>query len=104
MANFFVEYLYWIGDMHYVYVLLSQKDNKFYIGFTSDLKRRIKEHDDGKTQSTKSRRPLKLLYYEAHLSNNDALRREAYFKTAKGKSTLRLVLREALDTNYSPRQ
>ena len=50
--------------MHYVYVLLSQKDDKFYIGFTSDLERRLKEHNDGKAQSTKSRRPLKLLYYE----------------------------------------
>ncbi len=85
-----------IGDMHYVYVLLSQKDNKFYIGFTSDLTRRFKEHTDGKAPSTKSRRPLKLLYYEAHLSKEDAMRRENYFKTTKGKATLKLMLRESL--------
>ncbi len=83
-------------EMHYVYILLSQKDGKFYIGFTLDLKRRLKEHNDGKAQSTKSRRPLKLIYYEAHLSKVDADRREKYFKTSKGKATLKQILRDSL--------
>ncbi len=82
--------------MYYVYVLLSQKDKKFYIGFTNDLKRRLKEHNSGKNISTKSRLPLKLIYYEAHLSKADAARRERYFKTTKGKSTLKQMLRESL--------
>jgi len=82
--------------MYYVYILLSKKDNKFYIGFTSDLKRRIKEHNNGKSSSTKSRRPLELIYYESHLSKKDALRREQYFKTSKGKSTIKLMLRNSL--------
>jgi len=82
--------------MYYVYILLSKKDNKFYIGFTSDLKRRIKEHNNGRSSSTKSRRPLHLIYYEAHLSKKDALRREQYFKTSKGKSTIKLMLRNSL--------
>ncbi len=83
-------------NMHYVYVLLSQKDKKLYIGFNSDLKRRVKEHNDGKAPSTKSRCPLKLIYYEAHISKEDAKRRESYFKTAKGKSTLKQMLRGSL--------
>ena len=82
--------------MYYVYVLLSQKDSKFYIGFTNNLKRRMKEHNSGKNISTKSRQPLRLIYYEAHLSEIDAERREGYFKTTRGKSTLRQILREAL--------
>ena len=82
--------------MYYVYVLLSLKDKKFYIGFTNDLKRRLKEHDSGKNISTKSRLPLELIYYEAHLSKADAERRERYFKTTKGKSTLKQMLRESL--------
>ena len=82
--------------MYYVYVLLSLKDKKFYIGFTNDLKRRLKEHNSGKNISTKSRLPLELIYYEAHLSKADAERRERYFKTTKGKSTLRQMLRESL--------
>ena len=75
--------------MHYVYVLISDLDRKFYIGYTKGLKRRLKEHNSGRSISTKGRRPFRLLYYEAHLSKTDALRREHYFKTTKGKSTLR---------------
>ncbi len=83
--------------MYYVYVLLSSKDKKFYIGFTNDLKRRLKEHNSGKNISTKPRSPLELLYYEAHLSKADAMRRERYFKTTKGKSTLKQMLRKSLE-------
>ena len=82
--------------MYYVYALISLKDKKFYIGYTEDLKRRLKEHNSGKNISTKSRLPLKLIYYESHLSKSDAERREKYFKTTKGKSTLRQMLRESL--------
>ena len=83
--------------MYYVYVLTSLKDSKLYIGFTNDLKRRLKEHNSGKNASTKSRIPLELVYYEAHLSKADAMRRERYFKTTKGRSTLRQMLRESLE-------
>jgi len=81
--------------MYYVYVLLSLKDDKSYIGFTGDLQRRLKEHNAGKNISTKSRRPLKLIYYEAHLSKSDAERRERYFKTTKGKASLKQMLRNS---------
>ena len=83
--------------MYYVYVLLSLKDHKFYIGFSEDIKKRLTDHNAGRNTSTKSRRPFELIYYEAHLSKDDALRREAYFKTTKGKSTLRQMLRKALE-------
>ena len=82
--------------MFHVYVLLSLKDEKFYIGFTGDLKRRLREHNAGKNKSTKPRLPLKLIYYESHLSKIDAMRRECYFKTTKGKSTLNQMLRCSL--------
>ena len=85
--------------MYYVYALLSLRDKKFYIGFTNNLKRRVSEHNSGKNLSTKSRRPLKLIYYEAHLSKTDAARRERYFKTTKGKSTLKQMLRDSLEKN-----
>ncbi|MBI5127330.1 GIY-YIG nuclease family protein [Candidatus Roizmanbacteria bacterium] len=81
----------------YTYVLLSLKDNQFYIGYSSNLKERIKEHSSGKNTSTNPRRPLKLIYYEAHLSKVDAMRREKYFKTEKGKSSLRQMIRESLN-------
>jgi len=82
--------------MFYTYILLSLSDHKFYIGYSSNLKQRIKDHNEGKNISTEPRRPFKLIYYEAHLSKVDAMRREKYFKTDKGKSSLRLILRDSL--------
>ena len=82
--------------LHFVYVLYSLKDSKFYIGYTCDVDKRYAEHNNGKTASTSSRRPFKLLYYEAHLSKEDALRRETYFKSTKGRATLRQMLKGSL--------
>jgi len=82
--------------MFYVYILQSLKDNNLYIGFTTDLRKRIKDHNAGGTKSTNRRRPFKLIYYEAHSSEKDAKRREKYFKTEKGKSSLRQMLRDVL--------
>ena len=81
---------------HFVYILLSKKDNKFYIGYTTNLHRRLKQHKEGKVESTKHRRPLNLIFYEAFLNQKDALRREGYFKTTPGKRALKIMLREYL--------
>jgi len=70
--------------MYYNYILLSKKDNKRYIGYTKDLKRRLKEHNDGKNKSTKFRKPLTLIYYEACLNEKDAIKREKYLKSQWG--------------------
>ena len=83
-------------DFYYVYVLQSGKDEKFYIGFTSNLEQRITDHKRGKNISTASRLPVELIFYEAYLSKKDALRREKYFKTSKGKMVLRQMLKEFL--------
>ena len=72
--------------MYYTYVLQSLSDNKFYIGFTQNLKQRFEQHENGLVQSTKHRRPLKLIYYEACLDRADATKREKYFKTYLPKS------------------
>jgi putative endonuclease len=69
----------------YVYVLQSVKDEQFYVGFTSDLEKRLVDHNLGLVKSTKSRRPLKLLYWEGCLNQKDAVKREKYLKTAWGK-------------------
>jgi len=82
--------------MYYVYVLKSRLDEKLYIGYTTDLKERFKRHQNGEVVSTKSRRPLDLIFYEAYKSKEDAERRERYFKTAKGKSSLRIMLKDSL--------
>jgi putative endonuclease len=79
-----------------VYVLLSQKDNKMYIGFSTDLKQRLTAHFNGHVEATARRRPLELIYCEYHKSRTDALRREKYFKTTAGKKALKLMLRDTL--------
>ncbi len=71
--------------MYYTYVLQSEIDNQFYSGFTKDLKLRFMQHEKGLVPSTKNRRPLRLVYYEACLNQEDATRREKYFKTYKGR-------------------
>jgi len=82
--------------MYYVYILKSQSDGKLYIGYTMNLKNRLQEHERGEVVSTKARRPLQLIFYEAYRSMEDAKRRERYFKTSKGKSSLHLMLKDSL--------
>ena len=75
--------------MFYVYLLLSEKDGKFYTGSTDDLKRRLAEHEAGYVKSTVRRKPLKLIYYEAWLNEADARARERYLKSEAGKKYLK---------------
>lgn len=73
------------GNWHYVYILRSLRDNKFYTGSCSDLQSRIARHNKGLVEATKSRRPLELIYYEVCLNRRDSINREVYLKTAWGK-------------------
>lgn len=77
---------------HYLYILHSQKDGKFYTGVTSDLRKRVEEHNSGKNISTSYRRPLRLIYYESYLLKKDAEAREKYLKTSMGKRVLKKQL------------
>ena len=79
--------------MYYVYVLHSQKDGKLYTGYTQDLELRFEQHEKGKVESTKKRRPFKLIYYEASLIQEDALKGEKYLKTHYGKMFLKKRLK-----------
>ena len=65
-------------NFYFTYVLLSQKDGKYYTGFSSNLPLRFESHNQGKVPSTKNRRPFKLIYYEACINKQDALKREKY--------------------------
>ena len=76
-----------------VYVLRSMKDRNFYTGYTNDLERRLKEHNDGLVPSTKNRVPLELVYWEGCLNQADATRREKYLKSSWGKRYLKNRLR-----------
>ncbi len=82
--------------MYYTYVLISLKDKKFYTGYTSDIEKRLLAHNNGDVTSTKYRRPLKLVYYEACLNQADALHREKYLKTTYGKRYIKNRIKNML--------
>lgn len=78
----------------YVYVLESIEYGNLYIGFTTDFKKRLKEHNRGLNVSTKLYKPWKLIYYEACLNKKDAQRREKYLKINRGSRLLKRRLKE----------
>ena len=82
--------------MYYIYILQSEKDGDFYTGYTKDLKNRMMEHNKSKVYSTKNRLPVKLVYYEACLNQQDATHREKYLKTAWGKRYIKTRLKNYL--------
>ncbi len=82
--------------MFYVYILLSLKDLKFYTGYTTNLKNRLKYHSEGLVESTKNRRPLKLIYYEMYLNKDDATGRELFLKSGSGKKYINKQLKHYL--------
>ncbi len=81
---------------HYIYVLKSIKDGKFYTGFTKNLKLRFKQHQDGLVASTRKRRPFELVYFEGCRDRSDATHREKYLKTFYGKMFIKNRLKSYL--------
>ena len=81
---------------YYVYVLLSEKDKNFYVGFSRDIKERLKQHHSGYVRSTTDRRPLKLIYFEVCFNQEDALHREKYLKSTYGRRYIRNRLKNYL--------
>jgi putative endonuclease len=85
-----------MNHFYFVYILQSEKDRKFYTGYSKDVELRFEQHQNGEVDSTKDRRPLKLIYYEACLNQQDALHREKYLKTHYGKMYLKNRLKSYL--------
>jgi len=82
--------------MYYVYILVSETDNKFYTGFSEDVYTRLEQHNAGLVTSTRSRRPFKLIYYEASLNKSDTIHREKYLKTTYGKRYIKSRIKNFL--------
>jgi putative endonuclease len=83
-------------EFFYVYVLYSKKDNNLYKGYTKNLKLRFEQHQNGEVSSTKYRRPLELIYFEACLNQLDALKREKFLKTYYGTMFIHKRLQNTL--------
>ncbi|TYA75033.1 GIY-YIG nuclease family protein [Seonamhaeicola marinus] len=75
--------------MMLVYVLRSEKDGRFYVGMTSNIERRLEEHNKGRTKSTKGYRPWKLFFFERFDTRLEARKREKYLKSGYGKQWIK---------------
>ncbi len=82
--------------MYYTYILKSKKNGQLYTGYASDLRKRFREHNDGKSTYTKDRGPYELIYYEACIHKEDARAREKYLKTGRGKRFIKNRLKRFL--------
>ena len=78
--------------MFYVYVLKSLKNGRFYTGSTNNIERRFIEHNSGQTKYTRIAGPFELVYKESYITNLEAVRREKFLKTGKGREFLKQVL------------
>ena len=82
--------------MFYTYVLKSKKYGELYTGSTNDLRKRLKQHNDGKSGFTKKYIPYEIIYYEASINEQDARSREMYLKSGMGKRYLKSRLKRFL--------
>ena len=81
--------------MFYTYIL-KNKNGRLYTGYTTDLRKRLKEHNDRKSKYTSYTGPYELIYYEACLNEDDARSREVFLKSGYGKRYINLRLRRFL--------
>ena len=77
---------------HYLYILKSLKDSNHYIGISTNVEKRLQQHNAGKTFSTKSRRPFILLYKEVYTTRQEARAREKYLKSYAGAHEKKNIL------------
>jgi len=82
---------------YYVYVLKSEIDDSWYIGYTNALDKRFSEHNSGKSYYTKRKIPWIIIYYEAAFDKFDAIAREKYLNTGMGRRYLKNRLKNQLN-------
>lgn len=94
----FAMQIYYVSPMfYYTYILQSQKNNSLYIGYSSNLRKRLNEHNNGKSLATKPFRQYELIFYEAFLNRIDAKKREIYLKSGWGSRSVKKMLKNYLD-------
>jgi putative endonuclease len=81
---------------YYIYLLQSELNQAFYIGYTGNIKRRLLEHNNGLNFSTKREKPWRLIFFEGYINEKDAKRREKYLKTNQGARLLKRMIKEFL--------
>ena len=80
--------------MFYTYIIKSLKDDSYYTGHAEDLKIRLKQHNAGKTRSTKTKTPWQMVYQEAFKTKSEAYRRELQIKKYKGGKAFKKLIKK----------
>ena len=83
--------------MHSVYILRSKKDKTLYVGYSSNIKERLIEHQKGRVLSTRNKRPIEMIYCESYQNRKDAMQRELFFKSGWGRNYIKKILRNTLE-------
>ena len=78
--------------MYFVYIIQSQNDKRLYKGVTKNIEQRLREHNIGKTKSTRPYKPWSLVYIEEFDNFDAARKRELYFKSGSGREFLKKQL------------
>ena len=78
---------------HFVYIIKSLKDGRYYVGSTQDLSERMERHNQGRSTYTKSKKPWKLVYTEQHPDRSSATKREKEVKSKKSKEYIENLVR-----------
>lgn len=87
--------------MYYVYIIKSERNGKFYTDYTNNLRKRLWQHNNGKSTYTKSGGPWIIIYYEASLNEEDARSREKYLKSGMGKRYIQNRIKRFLPARQS---
>ncbi len=87
--------------MFYIYVLQSLKDDRTYVGYTDNVKRRLIQHNSGYVKSTKHRIPFKLLFTEEFETSKEAKKRELYWKSGAGRRKLKEYFQKVYGKNLT---
>jgi putative endonuclease len=87
--------------MYFVYILKSLKDQRLYVGYSKEVRRRLEEHNSGKVDATRYRLPLILIYFEAYQNQQDATSREKYYKSGWGRAHLKKILSSYLKDEHN---
>jgi len=77
--------------MYFIYILQSLKDIRTYVGYSKDVNNRLIQHNSGQVPATKNRRPLKLIFTESFVTEQEAKKRELYWKSGAGRRKMKFL-------------
>jgi putative endonuclease len=82
--------------MYFIYILQSLKDWRSYVGYSRNIQNRLVQHNAGQVSATKDRRPLKLIFFESFETEQQAKKRELYWKSGAGRRKMKSLFNKKI--------